>query len=103
MDDGGAPGYSMDRPAPMNDQRIANLEKQIADIRAGKDIAFTEMTRRILLGRIIDAGDDRAPTSNENTTTNLGPAGGSVLHAKQYDRVVEVFIDGDLYYLGLYQ
>jgi hypothetical protein len=84
-------------------QRIEDLERLVASIRAGEDVQTLENFRRRTLFDIISAGVVSTPTSNEQVTTSVPVGGGNVSHAKQYDKRVYVDIDGSNYYIGLYE
>lgn len=84
------------------EQKIEQLEKQIADIRLAKDIVYTESVRKQVLDDAVRAGIKDDDTSDINTTTAVASTPSNVTHATPYDRRLRINIDGADYYIGLY-
>lgn len=80
------------------EQRIAELERIVEDMRQGRDIVFLEQTKRLALFAAIQAG-----VKSDGTDLNQSVGAAQAFTAPlEFDKKVRVEIDGAFYYLGLY-
>lgn len=91
---------------PEIEKAIANIQKQIDDLRQAADVEQTQSIRRRILQDIVRSGviDNTLTDINDTTTINVPDAGGTfnVFHTEQYDRRALIYIDNVPYYIGLY-
>ena len=87
---------------PETQAKIDALQKQIDNLRSADDVVFSESLKRRVFQDIIETGVVDTTLTGINETTTVGAGGGNVNHNTPYDRRIRIVIDGQPYYLGLY-
>lgn len=82
-------------------KKIDDVIDLIKRMQLGEDIIFAESLRKRIFQDIIQSGVvDLATDINDSTIISAG--GGTVNHPKEYDKRAIITIDGEDYYIGLY-
>lgn len=84
------------------EERLAQLEKKFEDLELARSVVFTESIKGRVLQDVVQSGVLDTTLTALNGTTSVPAGGGSVLHAKQYNKRLLVYIDKIPYYIGLY-
>lgn len=84
------------------EERLQKLETELENLRLAKDVIQTESLRARVLQDVVQSGVLDTTLTALNGTTSVPAGGGSVLHAKQYNKRLLVYIDKIPYYIGLY-
>lgn len=85
------------------EERVTQLEKALEDIRLERDVVHSESLKKRVIQNIIQSGVRDATLGDINTTTNVAAVPSNVSHASVYNFRLRVIVDGNPYYIGLYE